>query len=848
MKLLKISVFITILSIALVVFGSETSSIVNASEDAEIKNVLIINSYHEGFTWTRELTKGIIETLNDSGNNISIQVEYMDWKNNPTKENLEYLYDYYEFKYQNKSLDIIITTDDIALEFALEHRKEIFHNAPIVFAGVNQSGMEDIVCGYTKITGVIEVIDPNPTLELALTINPELKNVYLIFDNSESGLSTGNIAINHIKSRYKELNIIPCNHMTYEELINTVQGLEEDSMVLITTYYSDVNNQRFEMDFVNRDVSENSRVPTYQIYDFGLNNGILGGVMISGRLQGELAGGLALQILQGAEIDNIPIITKLITRTVIDYEQLERFEIDEDILPKNVEIINRPFSFYETYKTLVISVTSAFFALIVFVGILLFYIKKIRKMKEELRESHEELTQIYEELAASDEEIREQYDQMKTINKKLKEGEEKLAFLAFHDSLTGLPNKLSLYEDTKAILLPGKGMSALLFIDIDNFKNVNDVMGHAFGDKIIIKVGERLSQALKNGQTLYRLSGDEFIIIIENLKEPAEAEQFASHILNLFSEELEVLGTSMQINISIGIAIYPNHGFDLESLLKCADIAMYYVKDIGKKNYILYQDHMNQAFIERVNIEKYLRKALDHNEIEIYYQPQLDIQKNQIIGFEALLRWNSPQLGSVPPIKFIKVAEETHCIIPLGTWVLKNACKFIYDLREQGYGNYSVSVNISILQLLQKDFCDIISDILNMYQLEAHDLELEITESILMESFERIESNLKKLRDMKVRIALDDFGKGYSSLNYLKQLPITTLKIDKSFIDIVTSYQKNYLAEHIITIGKSMGMCVVAEGVEKQEQLEYLKIHECDRMQGYLFSRPIPKDEILKLL
>jgi diguanylate cyclase (GGDEF)-like protein len=492
-------------------------------------------------------------------------------------------------------------------------------------------------------------------------------------------------------------------------------------------------------------------------------------------------------------------------------------------------------------------VIAVFVIFLLFFSILLFYIKMIRKMKRSLQESNEELSELYEELIASDEEIKQQYDEMIVINEKITQSEEKLANLAYYDSLTGLMNKLSLYERSQ-ISATEDERAALLFVDIDNFKYVNDTLGHAFGDKLIVKVCERLMTLLKADCSLYRLSGDEFIITMNRIEGREQAEEYASFILENFRKDFDSLGSNLHISLSIGIAICPDHGRELEQLLKFADIAMYKAKEAGRKSYMVYDQQMNEVFTERIMIEKHLQGALDEKEFELYYQPQLDIATNKITGFEALLRWNSPVLGRVSPLKFIKVAEDTHFIIPLGTWVLQTACEFLKRLENSGYQGLTVSVNISILQLLQEDFLKIVEEALIIHDIKPEYLELEITESILMESFDRIISRLERLRDKKIRIALDDFGKGYSSLSYLKQLPITTMKVDKSFIDYITNDNQDDLIGHIISIGKNMGMDVVAEGVEEQCQLDYLTLHECDKIQGYLFCKPLPEEEIMNLL
>ncbi len=834
--------------IVLVCINFKAGPHADATELYLTKNVLIINSYHQDFKWTKDETEGITQNLTESGSNINISIEYMDWKNYPSDDNLSYLYEYYKYKYKNKELDLIITTDDAALKFALSHREELFMDAPVVFCGVNQEGSNSITKDFDRVTGVIEAIDPTETIELSLQINPSINNLYLIHDNTESGKTTGNMVKEKIKQSFPEINIVSCNDMVFKDLIDTIRKVNQDSIILVTTYYSDADNNILEMDYVNRTISANSPVPVYQLYDFGLNNGAIGGIMLSGKKQGENAANLALRILYGENPEVIPIITPNSTFAALDHEQMDRFGIPTDSIPEYITIINEPFSFYETYKSLVLGVIAIITVLVLFINILLFYIRRIRRMKKHLADNNEELTQLYEELTASDEEMKQQYDEILEINDRIRLGEEKLVYLAYHDVLTGLPNKLSLFEESKNIFNPKNGKTALLFIDIDNFKNVNDTMGHAFGDELIKSVSERLTSILEEKHSIYRLSGDEFIVVLKEIKKLDDVQRIAIDMLSRFTLEFEIEGSFLNISLSIGIAMYPEHGNSLEELLKYADIAMYKVKESGKKNYLLFNELMNELLVERVNMEKYLPKALKNEELELYYQPQYDLKSKQITGFEALLRWHSPELGKVSPVKFIKVAEDNRLIIPIGTWVLESACTFLKKLDQMGYQDYFISVNISIIQLLQTDFCELVYEILKKSEIAPRCLELEITESVLMESIESIGSELKRLHDWGIKIALDDFGKGYSSLNYLNQLPISTLKIDKSFIDIILDEEENALPGQIVALGKCMGMSVVAEGVEKQEQLEYLEQYDCDKIQGYLFSRPIPEAEIIRLL
>jgi diguanylate cyclase (GGDEF)-like protein len=421
---------------------------------------------------------------------------------------------------------------------------------------------------------------------------------------------------------------------------------------------------------------------------------------------------------------------------------------------------------------------------------------------------------------------------------------------AHHDQITGVQNRLALIKRiNKLINSGGIRKTALIILDIDNFKYINDTMGHSFGDQLLVMVSARLGSLADGLTTIFRLSGDEFVILLEDFEESIEVERLAAKLLKGFNSRFDINNSNMFISISMGISLYPEHGDSMDELFKNADIALYKAKETGRNRIVFYAKSMNEAVSERVLIEKHLRTALDNNEFELHYQPQIDIVTNKVSGFEALIRWKSPELGSVPPLKFISIAEDTHMIIPIGEWVLRSACMYIKGLHQKGYEGLCMSVNISMLQLLQDDFVDKVIEVLDWSKLDPKYLELEITESILMESYEAIAGKLKQLKDRGIKLALDDFGKGYSSLNYLRQLPISTLKIDKSFIDTIGSAGKHKsLTDLMVKIGRTMGMCVVAEGVETQVQLDYLVKHKCDKIQGYLFSKPITGEAVLDTL
>lgn len=458
--------------------------------------------------------------------------------------------------------------------------------------------------------------------------------------------------------------------------------------------------------------------------------------------------------------------------------------------------------------------------------------------------SHERLESAYEEIIATEDELRIQYSQLIENQRRLAESEEMLQHLAYHDPLTGLPNRLALFELAgKELLETGETRAALLFVDIDNFKYVNDTMGHAFGDRLIQHAGQRLEEIIGERGGIYRFGGDEFIVLLAMSRE--EADEAAAEILSAFKETVDVDGSLLRISMSIGMSLYPEHGKDIEELLKYADIAMFQAKSAGKGSYVVFESWLTDSFSERMRIENRLYAAMENNEFHLVYQPQVDPAGKRVTGLEALVRWNSPELGRVSPVRFIKVAEDTHFIIPLGAWILEEACRYLKSLHDKGFPELTMSVNISMPQLLQTDFYELVLETLASSGLSPKDLELELTETVLLKSYDHVLPKLAALRGIQVKIALDDFGTGYSSLSYLTNLPITTLKIDKSFIDLLsTDDPQGSLVEEIIRIGRRMNLTVVAEGVETRDQLDRLTEQGCDRIQGYYFSRPLPPEEL----
>lgn len=1093
--------------------------------------ILVLNSYHKGFPWTDDQTTGITDALKTSSLNPTIYTEYADWKRFPTQVGMDHFYESLLYKYSGIHIDLVITTDDFALEFALKTRAQLFNNAPVVFSGVNEASAGILLENQRNVTGVVENVDPTETVQAALGINPEIRNVYVLFDHSESGITTGQLVTDKLGRLEPKLHIVPLDNMSFDQVLETAAGLQpKQDMLLVTTYFSDMNGDVIEFETAARRLGETSAVPVYHIYDFALNHGAFGGVMLSGKSQGEEAAKLALRVLNGEAADSIPLVEELSHRKVFDYNMLQRFAVDAEQLPAGSEVINRPFSFYETYRPLVLGVLTAFAVLVSLILALLEHIRQIRRMRRELAASNEELIQLNEELEASDEELRQQFDELTEVKEslarseerfrlaaygsdaviwdmdmgstqyyfserwyellgyepdeldernggwrtiihpddapeaekqrqahlrgetpyynseyrmqkksggyvwfqvrgkvsrdyfrqnlrfagsmtditerkeyevrlqmsyqeleatyeeltalqdelkeqydrllenqnqllrseeryrliteatndgiweldfrtnerfisqrwwellqmdssrgtedftftelihpedypvysrcleehkhgrsdyyqceyrlrlgtgeykwflcrgkalfdadgeiirmagsdtlihKLKQYQEKLHELAFFDPLSSLPNKLSLTRDLEHFFQTNPEKAALFFLDVDNFKYINDTMGHTFGDTLLRKISDRLLALSDIQVSFYRLGGDEFVIFLKHSESEEVVVRYAQTLLKGLQEPFLIQESSVHVSASIGIAQYPEDGTNADELLKNADVAMYKAKEQGKGNYVIYGQALQKSFSQRVNIEKHLRNALANGELELYYQPQFQLQTGQVTGFEALIRWNSPELGFVSPLSFIPVAEACQLILPIGAWVLKESCLFLKQLHAMGHELHRISVNISIVQLIQDNFIGMVLETLEETGLAPEYLELEITESIFMESYEAIVGKLELLRSKGIHIALDDFGTGYSSLSYLKELPLTTLKVDKTFIDDVPDTPgSRSLASSIVLIGHKMGLEVVAEGVETEEQLHYLRTRKCDKIQGYFISRPMPKQDI----
>lgn len=428
----------------------------------------------------------------------------------------------------------------------------------------------------------------------------------------------------------------------------------------------------------------------------------------------------------------------------------------------------------------------------------------------------------------------------------LRDNQARLSHLAQHDVLTGLPNRLLFHDRLEHAMHKAhrnKHLVAILFLDLDRFKNINDGLGHDVGDGMLKEVSKRLQQAMREDDTVARLGGDEFVIILEELTDPGSAAGVAAKCLTTLSRRMVINGIEIFPTVSIGISLFPEDSTSVDGLMKCADTAMYRAKDAGRNSFQFYTRDMNDQTIKLLLLEGSLRHAISENQLCLYYQPKIDLENNRLIGMEALIRWNHPEKGLISPADFIPLAEDTGMIIPIGEWVIQEACRQIKAWQMRGFDQLHVAVNISARHF-NPMILETITRTLAENDLEPRFLELEITESVLMNNADSAVQILMQLREMGISLAIDDFGTGYSSLSYLKRFPIASLKIDRSFVmDMTEDSNDAAIVSSIVALAKNMDLQVTAEGIETSRQLEVIKRLGCDYGQGYLLGRPAPAEE-----
>jgi len=958
-RLMKASIVVVIIS--MMIFNS----VIPLAAREDEKRVLFISSYNASFPSLPEQITGLQSVFNDY--NILFDIEFMDTKRLYTDETYKNFYDSLSYKLgELPAYDVILVGDDNALQFALDYQDDLFPNIPIIFFAVNSRKRAESASSHSLITGVVEELSIKDTIDIAQKINTDAKQVLAIVDKTTTG-EIGLELFKDLADSYDQLDFrhINSEDYSYSEITNIVNGLGDETILLYLAMFNDKNGNTNTINESAHMLYKASKIPIYLPYSNGIGEGFFGGKVVYHVEQGRQAAMLAMEVINGKDVADIPMINESPNEYLFDYQLVEKFGIDEKLFPQGTIFINRETTFYENYYLMIWTIVGIFIFLIAFILILLLNIRKRKNSENNLLYANTELTALTEELVAQEDELHHKYDELmeseqalrvskqryqlvfqasaeglwdydfaskvtfmsgqwhnsyikvkemaewykiihkddiedyeKKINEvhmgrrkryeceyrvtdlnhnicwihekgiasynqdhsiakmigshvditSRKTMDDKIKELAYFDILSGLPNRVSLYEDASQAFTYD-GASAVIFMDLDNFKYVNDTYGHSIGDVILREMGARLRNLLDTNIYVYRLGGDEFVVFVNEYDRFESVSEIIMKAQALIAQPFLVNKYTFNLTSSIGVSIYPDDGNTLEALLKNADTAMYKAKEEGRNRYKFFQAAMNKEIYDRMVIQNNISDALLNGEFTLYYQPIIDVNSQEIIGFEALIRWFSTRNGFIPPDRFIKVAEEMGIIVPIGSWVLETACNFAFELNRRSNNTRIVSVNVSAVQLIQKDFVDSVVRILKKTGVDPKWIGLELTETALMESLENNNVNLKKLQALGIVIYIDDFGTGYSSLNYLKELPIDIIKIDKSFIDDVAKEDEHAnLTEDIILIAHKVGLTAVAEGVETQDQYKRLKELSCDKIQGYLFGKPVARDQALSLI
>ena len=774
----------------------------------EKQNVLFISSYNINYESVQHQIEGIKSVLNQ--NNIHFDVEFMDTKKISSDEYIKKYHDILKYKLLNvKPYDAIIVGDDNALQFAMDYQDELFKGIPVIFLGINDLHRAETANRDYNMTGIIESSSIRGNIKIAKEFNRNAKKVVAIVDNTYTGIGYKEQFYN-LKDEFGDLSFDDINVSEYskEELAEIFDKIQNDTILIYISMLENKNGGFNTSDEIIELLSRHTNVPVYCISSEGIGKGLLGGEMADNNQVGKIAANMALKASKGISISNIGMIYESPKKYVFDFDIIKKFNIDKSPIPENAFFINRNISDFEKHKELILMTLLFIVFLIILSTVLLLDSLSRRKIEKALKES----------------------------NKKLEE-------IAESDYLTGLPNRYRFMKHLKDEINAGNEGTVIL-LDIDNFKGINDTLGHEYGDNIIKELASRFSNIEDKNIFVSRFGGDEFLILLSNIDKSRDIIDYIHKIKNIFASKIVVDGVDNFIKCTMGISRFPYDSSNADELISYADTAMYKAKHLGKNNYIYYNDLMKQDLKSKIEIEVILREALLSDGFKLLYQPIVSVKTGEIAGFEALLRLKN---YDIPPNMFIPVAEDTDLILEIGRWVTKETVEQLARWRSEGFTPKVVSLNFSSKQLKDISYFEFLNGTLMVNNVDPNYLEIEFTESILLEKTESFLEFLDKLKKMGIKMALDDFGTGFSSLHYLTYIPVNRIKLDKSLCSKFLELDNINVIENIISLAHSLKLKITAEGIEKPGQYYSLKEVECDYIQGYLFSKPLETSEIEKI-
>lgn len=775
-----------------------------SNENEKEHKVVILHSYHKGLAWSDQLQAGVVSSLPD---NVQIYTEYMDCYRFKGVDYYETLYNYYKEKYRFILIDVVILADNDAYDFYRQYGQDIFGNVPVVFVGINNFTKSSLYSD--NMTGIAETSNQADNISLILKLHTEVDTIVVSGSNNATALEEAKAILKVGYEKFPNIKFENALSTNIESEIEILKKYDKNTAIIAVGTIMDKSGFFYDHTTFASKLIESTGLPVYAMAKvYVQDNGAVGGLVVDSYTHGQKAGEYAEKLLTGTKISELPIIEKPISKYVFNYKRLEQFSIDQSILPEGSTILGAP------NRTVVIDKTFVYMylVLITIFGCLVFiYSFNIIKRKR--------------------------------AEAVLKETKGRVEFLAYHDSVTELMKRSKLCELVDKQLAESDNKICVYDIDICNLKTINDTYGHDIGNQILMTISKTLKTAFEQENILIGIDMTEFIVVQQFNDDKEAVISKAQSIIDTFMQPIKIDNREVDLELCIGLAFYPEHGQDTLSLLKSADIATMQAIKNGKNTVCVYQEEFYKNILNKVKIEKELKKAISMNEFELYYQPKIDTKVCRVLGCEALIRWHRRDGQLAAPMEFVPIAEETGHIVPIGAWVIDQACKQIKMWQDEGL-NLCVSVNVSPKQLMGWDLYNTIKEVIQKHGISPNLLELEITETAVMHDIAHNAELLKKIRALGVGIALDDFGTGYSSMNYIMKLPIDTLKIDKAFIDNIEERSQREIIKSMISLGHALSYRINIEGVERLEQFNILKTYQANEIQGYLFSKPIPSDEI----
>ncbi len=775
----------------------QLTCVAGVSAAQELPQVLVLMSYHHGYSWEDRILEGFEEWGDIAAERPVLHVEWMDTKRYRERDARLLFARYLAEKYAGQRFDLVVTADDNALDFAVQQR-DMFAGTPIVFGGVN-GDLQQITKGRPGVTGVLERFDLVRTLRLALVLHPKVKRLVFLTPADESGVG---IRENIAEAMARLGSGVKVEHWVTRyltEVDGRLPDLGGDTLMFALGSMPQVAGGRpFGPEELVAYVRARTRCPVYSDLDATVGRGALGGYMNSGLENGRLMARMAKHVLAGQRPEDIPVVHETPQALVFDYRELQRFGITGNDLPQDSQVLDRPPSIFDPeYRSTLIG-----FAAIVAVLLLLLGGVLIR-------------------------------------GRILASRHAALHHQATHDDLTGLPNRAWLNEQLPQGKSSDGGGMALVMMDINRFQQINDTYGHSFGDEVISAVAERLSDMVDGRTHLVRFSGDSFVIL-RHLEDASLLRDLCGQCARIMEAPFHVSGHRLSVSAAFGATLGEFGEIDRDRLLREADTAMHEAKRERVNHVVVFDRGIHERALRQFRLETWLPNAVANGEIQVYFQPIVDAGEERIAGFEALARWQHPELGWVPPPEFIRAAIETGCIRELTLGMLRSACRAFKPYLDAPSRPY-LAVNVSVSDIHAEDFPERVAAILAEEGIPARRLVLEVTEDMLLGDEGNVTLVLGRLRELELNIAIDDFGTGYSSMSYLSSFMVNIIKIDQSFVrNLASSSSDQKIVRAIVSMAEDLELKVVTEGVETAEQMELLCQMGCRLLQGYFYGRPQP--------